>query len=416
MNLSAPRGTQDILPQDIHNWRRLEDALRKVFGRFGYEEIRIPVFEDVRLFNRAVGEVTDIVEKEMYTFASGGEDGDTFALRPELTAGVVRALVEHNLLNNNPFMKLWYAGPAFRKERPQKGRYRQFHQFGVEAIGSMDPYVDAETVLTLTTILKEVGVTQYEIHMNSIGCPNCRPAYREALKQAAAATLKERCGNCQRRFDRNILRLLDCKVEHDRELSKQLPGMFEMLCADCKAHFEKVQSALAGVPFTLDKLLVRGLDYYTKTVYEVTSPLLGSQDALGAGGRYDNLVAELGGPKASGVGFAAGFERVLIAMSHGEAPKPPAMDFFVIYVEDKNKGDAFRILNQFRQAGLSGAMDFESRRMKAQFREAVRANARFAVILGEDEVKKGVVKLKNLTTTEEKEVALDEAVRRLASS
>lgn len=402
---AAPRGTYDLLPEQAAAHQRLEAVCRSVFARFGYGEIRVPVFEYTRLFNRGVGETTDIVEKQMFTFGTGGdEEKDTLSLRPELTAGVMRALIEHNVLAQKPFVKVWYYGPVFRKERPQKGRFRQFHQFGVEAVGSNDPLVDVETILVLLSILREAGVQEFQLKLNSVGCPECRPRYRETLRAAAQAQLPQRCEDCRRRFERNVLRLLDCKT--DRELNRQLPGPMEHVCPECRRQFELVQKHTGGV---LEPTLVRGLDYYTRTVYEVTSSTLGAQDALAGGGRYDHLVEELGGPKVGGVGFAAGVERVVMSMKEVNAGAP--LDFFGIYIDETLKSDLFDIVNRLRGAGLSGDMELETRSVKAQMRNANRSGARFAVILGGEERQRGVVKLKDMARGHEREVTIDEAIR-----
>lgn len=406
---AAPRGTYDLLPEQAAPLQRLEAVCRSVFGRFGYGEIRVPMFEYTRVFNRGVGETTDIVEKQMFTFGTGGdEEKDTLTLRPELTAGVMRALIEHNVLAQKPFVKVWYYGPVFRKERPQKGRFRQFHQFGVEAVGANDPLVDVETILVLLSILREAGVENFQLKLNSVGCPECRPKYRETLRGAVERQLPRRCEDCKRRFERNVLRLLDCKA--DRELNKQLPGPIEHVCAECRRQFELVQRHTGGA---LDPTLVRGLDYYTRTVYEVTSGVLGAQDALAGGGRYDNLVEELGGPKVGGVGFAAGVERVIMAMK--EIKVDARLDFFAVYIDEALKNDLFAIVNRLRGAGLSGDMEFESRSVKAQMRSANRSGARFAVILGGEEHRKGVVKVKDLAKGDEREVPIDEAIRVLGT-
>jgi histidyl-tRNA synthetase len=409
MAFRAPEGTRDILPDEAALWRRLEDAARATFDRFGYEEVRSPILEYTALFHKSSGETTDIVEKEMYTF--GGADGreDSLSLRPELTPGVVRALVEKEMLAKKPFWKLWYFGPAFRKERPQKGRYRQFTQLGVEAVGSSDPLVDAETMVLFGAILGAVGVTSWELRINSMGCGACRGAYREALRAAVQPELAKYCENCRRRFERNVFRILDCKVETCSALAAGLPSALQHACDACKAHMKAVERALgdAEIPYRVDPRIVRGLDYYTRTVYEFSSASLGAQNALCGGGRYDTLVRDMGGPDVGSVGFAAGAERILLAMS-GEAAAR-SLDFFGVAVTEELRGDVFRAATALRRAGLTGDMDFEGRSMKAQMRSANRSGARFAVIIGPEEAEKKLVKVKNMGDSSERQLALGDA-------
>jgi histidyl-tRNA synthetase len=421
MKLTAPRGTHDVLPEAVSDWRHLEEAVHGACRRFGYEEIRTPILEHTRLFHRSVGEATDIVEKQMFTLATRDEaEPDSLSLRPEITAPVVRAVIEHDLLKQRGFWKLYYLGPAFRKERPQKGRLRQFHQFGVEAIGSRDPRVDAESMLLFAEILRAVGVSNFEIRFNSIGCERCRPAFRDAVRAAAQARLDRLCPDCRRRIDRNVLRLFDCKVEGCKAAARELPTIGEFLCAGCRGHDESVRRAVGdALPLRIDPTLVRGLDYYTQTVYEFVSPLLGAQDALGGGGRYNDLIRQLGGPDTGAVGFAAGLERVLIAVEASRAGPPAAeeMDFYAVAVEEGQRGALFEAVGRLRASGLSGTMDFEGRSLKAQMRSANKLNARFAVILGPDEAARGVVKVKNLRSQgddKEEEVSFDEVASKLA--
>ncbi|HKS15840.1 MAG TPA: histidine--tRNA ligase, partial [Planctomycetota bacterium] len=292
-----PEGTQDLLPEILPAWRRLESAARDVFERYGYLEVRPPLFENTALFHKSTGETTDIVEKQMFTVPSRAEGGESFTFRPEFTPGVIRLMLENQLLKQRPLLKVWYSGPVFRYERPQKGRYRQFHQFGVEAVGSHDPFLDAETIAVFDHILRRVGVKDHAIRINSMGCATCRGTYRDALRAFIQPNLGSYCENCRRRFDRNVFRVLDCKVPADRDRNEGAPAAVDSLCEACRAHFASVQQGLreAGLAFAVDKRIVRGLDYYTRTVYEFSSDKLGSQDALGGGGRYDGLVAQMGG-------------------------------------------------------------------------------------------------------------------------
>ncbi len=411
MNFQAPEGTRDITPDQVVLWNRLEKAARDTFSKFGYEEVRTPIFEYTSLFYKSSGETTDIVEKEMFTFGDPEDKKGTYSLRPELTPGTIRALIEQGLFAKKNFWKVWYLGPAFRKERPQKGRYRQFTQIGVEAVGSPDPLVDAETMVLFAEILKAVGVTAWELRVNSIGCGDCRPKYREALKEAIRPILPTLDENCKRRFERNVFRILDCKVDADK--TQNLPRAIDYTCEKCKAHLAVVETALqaAGVPYRIDPRIVRGLDYYTRTVYEFSSSALGAQNALAGGGRYDTLVGSMGGPEVGSVGFAAGVERILLAMG-GEAAVPPP-DFYAVAAGDVARTDVFKTVVALRRAGLSGDMDFEARSVKAQMRSANKSGARYALFIGPEEAQKGAVKLKDMKDGAEQTVSLDEAVAKL---
>jgi len=411
MNFQAPEGTKDITPEQAVLWNRLEAAARTTFARFGYEEVRTPIFEYTALFHKSSGETTDIVEKEMFTFGDPEDKKGTYSLRPELTPGTIRALIEQGLFGKKNFWKVWYLGPAFRKERPQKGRYRQFTQIGVEAVGSPDPLVDAETMVLFAEILKAVGVTAWELRVNSIGCKDCRPVYREALKNYIRPLLPTLDENCNRRFERNVFRILDCKVDADK--LKDAPKAIDYLCEACKSHMAVVEGALKAceVPYRIDSRIVRGLDYYTRTVYEFSSSALGAQNAIAGGGRYDTLVGSMGGPDVGSVGFAAGVERILLAMG-GDAPAP-VPDFFAVAVADVSRSDVFKTVVQLRRRGLSGDLDFEARSVKAQMRSANKSGARYAVFIGPEEIQKGVLKLKDMKDGSERTATVDEAVAML---
>jgi histidyl-tRNA synthetase len=430
----APAGTEDVLPERIADWRRVETAAREVLERCGYREIRTPVFEYTGLFARSIGDATDIVEKEMYTIprstahgagaAAGapdaaGDDEDTLTLRPELTASVVRAYLEHGMHKSRPFQKFYYLGPLFRRERPQKGRLRQFHQVGIEAIGSRDPLMDVETIDVFVRFLDAAGVAGSTVNLNSTGCRECRGGYREKLSAHLRVHAETLCENCRRRLDRNVFRVLDCKVKTCQPAIAGAPPIAESLCPACAAHFGAVQEGLKaiGVPFAVNPRLVRGLDYYTKTVYEVTSPHLGAQSAVGGGGRYDDLVAELGGPPTGAVGFAIGLERVLIAREAAEAaarkgaaaPGGPApagavSDVYVVAVEEAQRAAAFRLLAALRTAGVRADMDYDARSLKGQMRSANRAGARIALVLGPDEAATGTVQLKDMAKGEQRKL------------
>lgn len=405
--LRCIEGTRDYFGEDGNRFEKAFAAASDLFWRYGYGRITTPVFEPTELFARGIGATTDIVEKEMYTFQPGTE---MLTLRPEGTAGVVRAYLQHSFHKNGGLDKLWYGGPMFRRERPQKGRQRQFYQVGVEAIGSGDPLLDAEVISMGLAYYAALGITGVRTRLNSIGCPACRPAYREKLKAEIAPILPTLCKSCQGRYDRNPLRILDCKVCADK--TKGLPASADNLCEECAGHFAVVREGLAayGVEFTVDSTLVRGLDYYTRTVFEYTHTALGAQDALGGGGRYDGLVEELGGPATPAVGFAIGVERVMIAM---EALKccncyPPLMVYGIGLGESGRRAMAGMIA-RVRGAGLSADMDYEGRSMKAQMRTANRRGALLALIMGDSELEKGVVVVKDMREGgQQSEVALDQ--------
>ncbi|MBI4565112.1 MAG: histidine--tRNA ligase [Planctomycetes bacterium] len=421
-NPRRPEGTYDVLPvphgsqpeERLAGWLALESAVRSVCARYGYQEIRPPLFEHTSLFAKSTGEVTDIVEKEMFTVPSRGE-GDSYTFRPEITPGAIRLLIENRLFQQKAFWKVWYWGPNFRYERPQKGRYRQFVQMGVEAVGSHDPLLDVETMAVYAEILRLVGVMKFDVRINTMGCPACRGGYREALRAFLEPHLASYCGNCRRRFERNVLRVLDCKVPEDARRNESAPAIADQVCAGCRAHFEAVQAGLrsVGLAFAVDKKIVRGLDYYTRTVYEFASPLLGAQNALVGGGRYDTLVASMGGPDVGAVGFAAGAERVLLAMRESGRPAAglPPPDFFAVAADEAARGEIFLAAQTMRAAGLSGDLDYERRSVKAQMRAANKTGARYAVFIGAEELARRAVKIKRMEGGDEGVMSLDEAIR-----
>ncbi|MBI4712118.1 MAG: histidine--tRNA ligase [Planctomycetes bacterium] len=380
--IKVPTGTSDILPEQIPLWRYVEDTVRTVFERYGYSEIRTPIFEYTALFNRAIGDTSDIVEKEMYTFNKSETPGeDSVTLRPELTAPIVRSYLENNLPKIKQFQKLYYCGPLFRYERPQKGRRRQFTQAGVEALGSTSYLLDAD---------------------------KCRDAYRDTLKKYLEPHLPQLCGNCQRRFQRNVFRILDCKTPNCIAINKDVPAFDKYLCADCRAHFDNLIKTLdeSGMKYGLDKHLVRGFDYYTKTIFEITHSSLGAQDALCGGGRYDDLIAELGGPSLGAVGFAIGLERTMLALESADIkmPEPPRPKVFVAVIDQKFSPKAFHIITTLRQKGISADMDYEGKSVKSQFRTADKLKSEFVITIGEDEITKQTLKLKNMVSGTETEV------------
>ena len=411
MAITAPRGTKDILPGEVGAWRYVEGVLRDLCARFNYKEIRTPVFEHTELFQRGIGDTTDVVEKEMYSFVDRGKRSLT--LRPENTASAVRAYVEHKLYADQNLVKLFYMGPMFRYDRPQAGRQRQFHQFGVEALGVQEPAMDAEIILLAWTILQQLGLKDLKLKLNSVGCPNCRPVHRQKLQEFFAPKLAEMCDDCKSRFERNPLRLLDCKVPHDQELAVGAPSLMECLCDDCKSHFARVQELLtaAGVPYELDSNLVRGLDYYTNTAFEIQYTPLGAQSAVCGGGRYNGLVEEIGGPATPGIGFAMGLERLLALQSQNLLPQQDeTLDVYVVAPNAGQQVRAFTAVQQLREAGLTAEFDAKGRSMKAQMKQAGRLQAKFVLIFGDDEGARGNVVLRTMATSEQQEIAMAELV------
>lgn len=412
MLTTAPRGTKDILPGAVNGWRYVESVLRDVCREFNYQEIRTPIFEHTELFQRGIGDGTDVVDKEMYTF--NDRSGRSITLRPENTAAVVRSFVENKLYAEPMPLKVFYIGPMFRYDRPQAGRMRQFHQFGVEAMGSPSPVVDAETILLAITVLKRLGLKDLKLKINSVGCPKCRPQHRTLLQDYFRPHLKELCEDCQSRFDRSPLRILDCKVDHDKPFMAGAPKITDSLCEECHDHFEMVKKLLdeAGVDYEVDSTLVRGLDYYTKTAYEVQYSPLGAQSAVGGGGRYDGLVEELGGPSTPGVGFAMGLERIILALEKQGLLKSEkeAIDVFAVVPDEGGTADAFKAVMTLREAGYSCDMNRIGRSMKAQMKQADRAGARFALIFGEEERSRGAVTVRNMADSSQEEIKRSEIV------
>ena len=415
MLTNAPRGTKDILPDSIGQWTYVEGKVREICQRFGYKEIRTPLFEHTELFQRGIGDTTDVVEKEMYTFMDRG--GRSITLRPENTAAAVRAYLQNKLYADNALTKLFYIGSMFRYDRPQAGRYREFHQFGVEALGEINPAVDAEIIILAVRFLESLGLKDLELSLNSVGCPKCRPVYREKLQEFFRDKKDGLCEDCQSRYDRNPMRILDCKNEQCQKLSVGAPEITDCLCEECQEHFSKVQAYLktAGISFKLDPRLVRGLDYYTKTAFEVKFAPLGAQSAVAGGGRYDGLIEEIGGSPTPAVGFAVGLERVLLALEQQKLlpEMSDAVDVFVVALGEAAQTAAFQLLMELRAAGLSAAMDFAGRSMKAQMKQANKANARFVAILGEDEVREGAVTLRDMQSSEQEKVTREEIINKL---
>ncbi len=405
----APTGMHDVLPEEAAAFRRVEEAARRLFESWGYEEIRTPMVEEASLFVRTVGEATDVVEKEMFRIAD-----DSTVLRPEGTAPVARAYVEHAMHKRRIFRKFFYTGPFFRRERPQKGRLRQFHQLGVEMLGPSDPLADAEVVLLAHRLLKELGLEGFSLHINSMGCPACREDYRRTLCAYLEEKLPSLCGECRRRFERNVLRILDCKK--DKEKLADAPSMVSHLCSGCRAHHEAVLGALrtAGETFIEDALLVRGFDYYTRTVFEIVHEGLGAQNAVAAGGRYDGLVASLGGPEVSGVGFSAGLERIVLLLPENHSGRDDGKQrIFCVSIGEKAKAYLFPLVLSLRAAGVTAEMDYMGRSPKAQMREAQRSGCSHVIIAGDDEISAGTVVLKEMATGRERLVTPKEAVEEI---
>lgn len=415
--IKAPRGMPDALPETIPLLHKLERAAHEVFALYGFEEIRTPMFEETRLFVRGIGEATDIVEKEMYTFQEGE---DSITLRPEATAPVVRAAVEHDLLKKRGFWKLYYVGPMFRKERPQAGRLRQFMQIGCEALGSADPSVDAESIILAARYFDAVGLQDVRVKLNTIGCPDCRAAYREELKRFFADTLGDLCEDCRARYERNVFRILDCKQEPCKAAAAEAPPMRDFLDEACREHFARVTELLdeAGQAYVIDDRLVRGFDYYTRTVYELAHGSLGARDAICGGGRYDNLVAELGGPDAGCVGFAVGVVPTILALHKtrsDEVPTPQPVTVYVVAVNDEMRSEVFKITERLREAGIPADRDCESRSLKAQMRSANRCGAPYTLAVGPDEVAAGTFNLKRMETGEEFRLPVADIIAHLTS-
>jgi len=409
MKYKALYGTHDILPDESGLWQYLEARLREIFAVYNYGEIRVPIFEETELFARSIGQDTDIVQKEMYTFQDQGKRSLT--LRPEGTAGTVRAYLEHNLGEKSPLVKLYYLGSMFRQERPQKGRMREFHQFGIEAIGSADPAVDAEQIEMGVRICQELKISDFKLHVNSIGCPVCRPVHREKLLEFMKDKIGALCDDCKTRYLRNPLRMFDCKNEECIAQLEGAPVMIDYLCDECRTHYDQVKKYLAelGVDYLEDTRLVRGLDYYTKTAFEIKSSLLGSQDTLLGGGRYDLLVEELGGKATPAIGFAAGIERFILVLQMQKKVdlEEKKLNLFIAALGDEAKAFAVKLVRDLRQKNISCETDYLQRSLKAQMREANRQKAEKVLIIGEEEMKKSKAALKDMESGEQKEIDLD---------
>jgi histidyl-tRNA synthetase len=416
--ITRPRGTSDILPADTPVWRYLEELAINLFESYGYGEIRVPVFEDSALFERGVGETTDIVEKEMYTFAD--RKGRTMALRPEGTASVVRAYVEHKMYAQQPIQKLYYRGPMFRYERPQAGRERQFYQLGIESLGSEHPAVDFEVIYIAFDYYRRLGLKSISIKLNSLGCSQDRVGYSNMLRDHFATVRDGLCANCNTRLERNPLRILDCKEPQCKELAGSAPSSLDGVCAECREHFDAVLGHLRefDVPFDVDTTIVRGLDYYTRTVFEVVHSSLGAQDALMGGGRYDDLVELMGGPSTPAAGFALGVGRAILAL-RGEGIELPSQrppDLYIAAIGDSARKKGLSLAVRARSNALRVEMDYEDRSFKSHLRNANRLGARFVAIIGEDEVARDVVQLRNMAESTQVELTEEKTLEELTGS
>lgn len=399
------RGFRDILPPETEKWRKVEKIAHELFHAFGFHEIRIPLLEKTELFRRGIGESTDIVEKEMYTFVDRGEESLT--LRPEATASVIRAYIEHSLHATEPLSKLYTIGPMFRRERPQKGRYRQFYQIDTEILGTDDPRIDAELILMLNHFLRRLGLQNLSLEINSLGCPKCRPAFQQAIVSFLRGREKELCPDCQRRLNTNPLRVFDCKVETCARVIADAPLLPEYLCDDCKAHFATVKESLGffDLPFSLNPGMVRGLDYYTRTTFEITTEFLGAQNAVVGGGRYDHLVRDLGGPDIPGIGFAIGFERLIAMMPESADRQAPLL--FIAAMGESALERGFVLGNALRMKGYPIEMDYAGRSLKSQMKRANKLGCRYTLIIGDREVAENRAFIRNMDTGIQREANLD---------
>jgi len=402
----------DILPDEIATWQFLEDTARRIFAAYGCREIRVPVVEKTELFCRSIGETTDIVEKEMYTF--NDKSDNSLTLRPEGTAPVMRSFIQHKLFNQDQVSKLYYMGPMFRYERPQKGRYRQFHQIGAEIIGIDDPRMDAQVLAMLSHYFEAVGLTDVSLQINSLGCPKCRPGYRQTLIDFLQQRLDQLCPDCQRRYATNPLRVLDCKSKSCKEATQEAPSVLDHLCDECDAHFTTVQQCLnqLGTSYSINDRMVRGLDYYTKTTFEMVTNNLGAQNAVAAGGRYDGLVEELGGPSLPGIGFAMGVERLVLLLQDSKIETPPPA-LFLATLGQEAETFAFRVLHQLQREGIHAEMDFTGRSLKAQLRRADKLNCRYTIMIGDNELSEGSAQLKRMADGDQQSVQLDQLLDQL---
>ena len=405
------KGTEDVLPKQSYRWQFIENIMREESKAYGFKEIRTPVFEHTELFARGVGQTTDVVQKEMYTFDTKG--GESVTLRPEGTAGAARAVLEHALENEGLPIKASYFVSCYRYEKPQAGRLREFHQFGIEEYGTQSPVADAEIICLAQSVLDRLGLKDVHLEINSIGCPECRAKYNQALRDYFTQYKDRLCDTCLSRLEKNPMRLLDCKSPEDKEIAKDAPKITDYLCGECEAHFTEVQQYLdsAGVAYEINPTIVRGLDYYTKTVFEFVTDCIGAQGTVCGGGRYDGLIEELGGKHLPSLGFAMGLERILMVMD-AQGVEIPGADECALYIAtmgDASKRKAFELLRQVRECGLIAETDVVGRGLRAQMKYADKIGAKYSVVLGDNELEQGVAKVKNMESGEQTELALDES-------
>jgi len=408
--IQSLKGTYDILPKDSAKWQYIENKIQQICKNFGYEEIRVPVFEYTDLFARGVGDTTDIVQKEMYTFRDKGDRSLT--LRPEGTAGVVRSVLQHSLLAGALPLKLYYLITCYRNEKPQAGRFREFRQFGIEAYGAIDPRLDAEVIAVAKTLIDRLGITGYVVNINTIGCPSCREKYNQILTDYLQINAADLCGTCKDRLDKNPMRIIDCKSPQCQSIVADAPRITNHVCEECETHFKQLQHTLdtMGIEYTVNQSIVRGLDYYTKTVFEITSDALGAQSTICGGGRYDGLIDQLGGKPTPGIGFGLGLERLILCMeaqglSFGETAKA---DIFIATIGEDAKNAAAKIVYDLRKQGIFVQVDYMGRSVKAQMKYADKLEARYSTVLGDDELARGGTVVKNMETGDVTEVLLDD--------
>lgn len=406
MEIQAPKGTKDMLPSDAYKWHYVENIFRELSKNFGVREIRTPIFEHTELFLRGVGETTDIVQKEMYTFEDKGSRSIT--LKPEGTAPAVRAFIENRLFNEAQPTKLFYITPCFRYEKAQKGRYRQFHQFGIEMFGASNPSIDAEVMALAMQVLKKIGLKGLTLNINNLGCPECRPKYNEALKKFLQDNYDNLCPTCKTRFEKNPMRILDCKEKSCKEITKNAPIILDYVCEDCSDHFTKVKEylELLGIEYNVDPGIVRGLDYYTKTIFEI----LNSDFTVCGGGRYDKLIEEIGGPEMPAVGFGMGIERLIMAIEKEgiEIPKDPVVELYLASRGEEGAKEAFKLANALRNIGVSAEINHAGRSFKAEMKYANKIGAKFSVVLGDDELQSRKARFKRMEDGEQFEISLDD--------
>lgn len=410
MLTNAPKGTKDLLPAQAYKWHYVERKFAEICKNYGFKEIRTPMFEHTEVFARGIGDTTDVVQKEMYTFNDHGNRSIT--LKPEGTSGAVRAFIEHKQYAEVQPTKYYYDTDCFRYEKPQSGRLRHFHQFGIEVFGTPNMLADSEVICLANDFLNQLGITEIELRINSVGCPECRKKHREALKEFLRPRYDELCNTCKERYDRNPMRILDCKSETCQEIVKDAPRMLDYLCDDCKNAFEELKANLTamGIEYKVDPNIVRGLDYYTKTAFEFVTTSIGAQGTVCGGGRYDHLIEELGGPPIPGVGFGLGIERLLMLMDAcgAQFPADNSVDVFIAVMGERAKAFGLKLCRELRQSGVAAEMDTLARNIKGQFKYADRLNAKYTLVIGENELDKGVVSLKDMSMSQQREIKIED--------